>query len=137
MDSSTYHRSPDGYSLVEPYDDVKSASMQDASRQPKPRIVATANEWLTASEAIALLVGQSRRAGRDWTYGYVRFKPGTSPGQVIDKLNALGVQVLGTSGDLARARLPGYKLDLQSILSLPQIDGLGAVPPERKLPKKI
>ena len=137
MDSSTYHRSPDGYSLVESYDDVKSASMQDASRKPKPRISATASEWLTASEAIALLVEQSRRAGRDWTYGYVRIRPGTSPGQVIDKLNALGVQVLGTSGDLARARLPGYKLNLQSILSLPQIDGLGAVPPERKLPRKF
>ena len=137
MDSSRYHRSPDGYSLVESYDDVKSASMQDASRKPKPRIAATASEWLTASEAIALLVEQSRRAGRDWTYGYVRIRPGTSPGQVIDKLNALGVQVLGTSGDLARARLPGYKLNLQSILSLPQIDGLGAVPPERKLPGKF
>ena len=44
------------------------------------------------------------------------------------------MDALGTSGELIRARLPGSTANLQSILALPQIDGLGAVPLEQKIP---
>ena len=59
---------------------------------------------------------------------------GTSHKDVVARLAALHVVVLGTSGELIRSQLPGSTANLQSILALPQIDGLGAVPLEQKIP---
>ena len=48
-------------------------------------------------------------------------------------LPGLGAEIVGSAGRLMRARLPGDEARLQEIAALPEVDGLGALPRERKL----
>lgn len=135
IDTVMRPQASEGYSFVGVHEDVQSATMEALARIPQPTVGNTEFDWLMTPEPISLLVEQSRNAGRDWTFGYLLFGPDTSHARAITALEEHGVQVLGTSGALVRARLPGYKFDLQSILALPQVRGLGAVPPEKKMPE--
>ena len=124
---------PEGYSFTTSHGNMQRASSSGYLHSLKSPKDDPKQAWLTSPDAISLLVDQSKAAKRDWTFGYLRMTQGTTHKDVVAKLAALHVDALGTSGELIRARLPGSTANLQSILALSQIDGLGAVPLEQKI----
>ena len=125
---------PEGYSFTTSHGNMQRASSSGYLHSLKSPKDDPKQAWLTSPDAISLLVDQSKAAKRAWTFGYLRMTQGTSHKDVVARLAALHVVVLGTSGELIRSQLPGSTANLQSILALPQIDGLGAVPLEQKIP---
>ena len=125
---------PDGHSFVSYHGEMPRARIvgevdtEDEPSRPGP-------DWLDPATSIEALVDQASAAGRDWSFGWVRLAGDATPGEVAESLSDFGATVLGTSGNLVRARLPGDPALLHEIGALPGVDGLGAVPPERKLPE--
>ena len=125
---------PDGYSFVSYH-----------GKMPRARVTAEADagddpgrpgpDWLDTSTSIARLVAQASAAGRDWSFGWVRLAADAKASDVAGPLAEFGATALGSSGNLVRTRLPGDPALLQEIAGLPEVDGLGSVPPERKLPE--
>ena len=125
---------PDGYSFVSYHGEMPRARIAveidtgDEPSRPGP-------DWLGVADSIDALVAQAAAAGRDWSFGWVRLAEDAKPNDVAGPLADLGATALGSSGNLVRAQLPGDPTVLQEIAGLPGVDGLGAVPPERKLPE--
>ena len=123
---------PDGYSFVSYHGEMRRARIAveidtgDEPSRPGP-------DWLGADDSIDALVAQAAAAGRAWSFGWIRLAEDARPNDVAEPLADLGATALGSSGNLVRAQLPGDPTLLQEIVALPEIDGLGAVPPERKL----
>ncbi len=125
---------PDGYSFVSYHGEMPRARIAveidtgDELSHPGP-------DWLGTADSIDALVAQAAAAGRDWSFGWIRLAEDARPNDVVGSLSDLGATALGSSGNLVRAQLSGDPILLQEIAALPEVDGLGAVPPERKLPE--
>ena len=125
---------PDGYSFVSYHGEMPRARItgetdgRDDPERPD-------SDWLDTSTSIETLVAQASSAGRDWSFGWVRLAGDSRAGDLVGPLAEFGATALGSSGNLVRARLPGDPTLLQEIAALPEVDGLGAVPPEKKLPE--
>ena len=125
---------PDGYSFVSYHGEMPRARIAveidtgDELSRPGP-------DWLGVADSIDALVAQAAAAGRDWSFGWIRLAEDARPNDVVGPLSDLGATALGSSGKLLRAHLPGDPALLQEIAALPEVDGLGAVPPEVKLPE--
>ena len=125
---------PDGYSFVSYHGEmprVRVAGGIGAGDEPSRPVP----DWLDPATSIETLAGQASAAGRDWSFGWIRLAADANPGEVVGALPGLGAAALGSSGGLVRARLPGDPALLHEIAALPEVVGLGAVPPERKLPE--
>ena len=90
-------------------------------------------DWLGSTTSIEMLVTQAVAAGRDWSFGWIRLAKDAKPNDLVRSLQGSGATIIGSSGSLMRAKLPGDEARLQEIAALPEVDGLGAVPRERKL----
>ena len=90
-------------------------------------------DWLGAAGAIHALAHQAEIAGRDWSFGWLRLAEGATAAELAEHLGALGGEVLGASGNLLRAKLPGGRADLRAIDALLGVDGMGTRPSERKI----
>ncbi len=125
---------PDGYSFVSYHGEMPRARIavdaDTGDERPSP-----GPAWMDASMSIQALVDQATAAGRDWSFGWVRLADDAIPSDVTGSLAEFGATALGSSGNLVRARLPGDPALLHEIVAMPEVDGLGAVPPERKLPE--
>lgn len=121
---------PDGYSFVVSHGDMSKARME---REDEAEYERADHDWLGTPEAFDRLVSQAAAAGRDWSFGWLRRAPGASLDDLRQALNRLNVEVLGSAGDLVRARLPGDPTRLHTVSELPSVDGLGALPTERKI----
>ncbi len=125
---------PDGYSFVSYHGEMPRAriagevDIEDEPSRPGP-------DWLDPATSIEALAAQAADAGRDWSFGWIRLAGDAKPEDVAGPLSDLGATAHGSSGNLVRAQLPGDPTLLQEIVSLPEVDGLGAVPPERKFPE--
>ena len=125
---------PDGYSFVSYHGEMPRARIAvDADTggdrsSPGP-------DWMDASRSVEALADQATAAGRGWSFGWVRLAGDAIPGDVAGSLAEFGATALGSSGNLVRARLPGDPALLHEIAALAEVDGLGAVPPDRKLPE--
>ena len=106
--------------------------MPDSDTSPQESIDDSL-DWLDEPDAVPALVRQAAAAGRDWSFGWVRPAPAVRPDAAKAALEKLGVEVLGASGSLVRAKLPGDLATLQAIAALPEVAALGAVPKERKV----
>ncbi len=125
---------PDGYSFVSYYGEMTRARVTgetDAGEDPQR----PDPDWLNPSTSIESLVAQASAAGRDWSFGWIRLAGGAKDSDVAGPIAEFGATALGSSGNLVRAQLPGDPTLLQEIAGLPEVDGLGTVPPERKLPE--
>ena len=122
---------PDGYSFVEVSPQEMSKAPIEAPAQPKPA-PADKLDWLGAADAIDALARQATAAGRDWTFGWLRLAPEAAPADLRAALRRHGGELLGASGRLVRARLPGAEAPLRAIAELPAVRGIGAVPPASK-----
>ena len=127
---------PEGYTLIAQRTDVKGASAADPfARAKAERGDHAYADMFNSPEVIALLVEQARREGRGYTFGYLQLAQNVNLIEISGKLAALQVQTLGASGKFIRAQLPGSPSLLRSVLNLPQVRGLAAIPAERKLPE--
>ena len=123
---------PDGYSFVSYHGEMPRArnaiefDTGDEPSRPRP-------DWLGADDSIDSLVAQAAAGGPDWSFGWTRLVEDARPKEVAGSLTDLGATAIGSSANLVRAQLPGDLALPQGITALPQVDGLGAVPPERKL----
>ena len=88
-------------------------------------------EWMAFGEGA--LADQAAAAERDWTFGWVRLAEGADLDALRESLAAHGSEVLGQSGDLVRARLPGDLAPLRAIAAANSVAGIGAVPAEQKV----
>ena len=125
---------PDGYSFVTVDGEMARAPLRDDPEDP-PERADVGPRWIDAPDSVDALVRQAAAAGRDWSFGWVRMAPTRRPDAAKASLRHLGVDVLGASGELIRARLPGDAASLQAISALPEVAALGAVPREAKLPE--
>ena len=130
---------PQGYSLVGA--DAQMVKRRMASSE-LPQIVAAdaaskAIDWLRSPNAADDLIEHARRAGRDWSFGWIEHSPNIRLNDIRRALADQGAVVLGTAGNLVRAQLPADRERLAAILNVPGIDGIGAVPKVRKMPESL
>ena len=120
---------PEGYSFTA-YHEVERGPMTAADLDPDhPR--ADPPAWMASGEGG--LADQAAAAGRDWSFGWVKLADGADLAGLGDLLAAHGGEVLGRTGDLVRARLPGDPSSLQAIARSGSVAGLGAFPAGRKI----
>ena len=91
-------------------------------------------EWLGSPDSLAMVVANAEAAGRDWSFGWVRFDPRAPRDETAAALAGLGVEIEGQSGTLFRARLPAEPGRLREITVLPGVVGLLVPPPSAKIP---
>ena len=131
--AATAPEPPEGYAFTT-FQEMPSRPMAS----PPAVITATAAaDWLTAGEARQRLVAQAADAGRDWAFGWVRRAATASQGEVERALERHGARILGTAGDLLRARLPSDPARLGEIARLSVVAGVGATPPALKTPAQL
>ena len=90
-------------------------------------------DWLGATPALETLAAQAAEHGREWSFGWIRLAAGARPGDLASSLTGAGAVIVGSSGALLRARLPGDEKRLEALARLPGIDGVGAMPAEARL----
>ena len=123
---------PDGYSFVEFHGQLSKAALQRVESVPPGRMDQRF-EWLDTPASLDALVAQAARAGRDWSFGWIRLAEEARADGLARALRGTGAEIVGTSGRLLRARLPGDKTRLQAIAAMSEVDGLGAAPAATKL----
>ena len=124
---------PDGYDFVVHHGEMARARLDDAyGNQPGEN--ETAPHWMDSPTALEALVRQAARAGRDWSFGWIWLASGATADKLRPGLRRLGGEILGDSGRLVRARLPGDDARLKALLALEAVGRLGAAPAELKLP---
>ena len=123
---------PEGYSFAKVETEMAKSPMPEGELG-EPESIDDGLDWLDAPNAIPALARQAADAGRNWTFGWVRATHDVRPDAARVALEKLGAQVLGASGRLLRAKLPGDPASLRALSALPEVAGLGAVPKERKL----
>ena len=127
---------PDGYSFVSYHGEMSRAGIEgevdsgDEPWGPNP-------DWLDSTTSIERLADQASAAGRDWTFGWVRLAGDARVDDLAPSLPDLGAAILGSSGNLVRVQLPADPVLLREIAALPEVAGLGPVPPERKLSERF
>ena len=127
---------PEGYSFVAVQGEMPKARFRPEGAAALERPAASL-DWLNTADALEALSRQARAAGRAWSFGWLELAPGFKLGELELALQPLGAELLGASGSLARARLPGDAASLRAIAALAEVRGLGAVPSERKLPAAL
>ena len=125
---------PDGYSFVSYHGEMPRARIEGEIDAGGERS-GTDFDWIGSTTSIEALVTQAVAAGRDWSFGWIRLAEDASPSDLARSLQGSGAEIVGSAGRLMRAKLPGDEARLQEVAALPEVDGLGAVPRERKLPE--
>ena len=117
---------PEGYGFVT-HHDVKRGPMTAADVDHVP---APTPGWMSSS-------GLAEVAGRDWTFGWIKLADGSTVEELRAALTAQGGAVLGRSGSLLRARLPGDASRLRQLADAAAVAGIGAVPVDAKMPASL
>ena len=127
---------PAGYSFVSYQGEMTREKIEGGvaagGERPLPDL-----DWLGTETSIRMLSAQADAAGRDWSFGWIRLAGDATADDLAQALEGTGARVVGSSGALVRVRLPGDVARLQTIAALPEVDGLGALPRERKLAQEL
>jgi len=125
-------RAPDGYARPRHHGEMARSRME-AAPVAGGQARGAAAPWLEPSRGVRDLAANARAAGRKWTFGYVELSLEGARDGTAAALASSGVETVGSSGRLLRARLPGRRSALERIAALPGVAGLGAVPAEVRL----
>ena len=125
---------PEGYNHT-----ALDAAMRTADMAPSgyaaDAVASPIRPWLhDADGGIEALVRAAETAGRDWTFGWIGIAPDADRDALRAAVRAAGGELLGASGDPARARLPGERGRLEEIARLAGVVGIGTPPAGLKLP---
>ena len=123
---------PPGYALVDHFGDMTRARVE-TNRIDRGVVGGDRPEWLNSDDAVATLVRQAAEAGREWSFGWIRLGADATRGELGRALEGTGVEIVGASGRMIRARLPGDSARLAEIVALDAVDGIGARPRVAKL----
>lgn len=127
---------PQGHEFAVHHGEMARAPLEDAYPD-RPGEDETAPPWMDSPNAVDGLVRQAARAGRDWSFGWIWLASGAKADDLRPGLRRLGGEVLGDSGRLVRARLPGDAARLKSLLALKAVGAVGAVPAKLKQPSPL
>ena len=89
--------------------------------------------WLNPIIGFDELRRQAKNAGRDWTFAAVRLSPGIQRQSFEASLNRTGAKLEGYSGEYARIRTAITQHSLETVVDIPGVLGLGAMPKELKV----
>lgn len=118
-------RLPEGYSLG-----AYHGPMQRAPRTSVPVLEPSPNPtWLNDGSALDAILDQANRSGRAFTFSVLRVLPGTDLQALHRSLLSLGSQIEGSTGEYVRIRVPAERGTLESIAQLPDVLGVGTIPP--------
>ena len=128
---------PEGYALVtDGVRMVKGGRLDMEERKPLDESTLKAGEgWLV--EGVAEVLAVAEASGRGWAFGWVRLDGYTTLADADTMLAEQGVEVLGSSGRLVRARLPGDAKVLSGLVGLSEVAAVGVVPAERKVAQSL
>lgn len=122
---------PAGYTFVSPPVRMTVGPMEPApDRAPLPD---RRMDWLGSLAGLHELEAQAARAGRGWTFGWLRMAGDATPAAVGRELARFGGAVIGSTGRLLRVTVPGELVALTAIVGSPAVAALGAMPVESKL----
>ena len=119
---------PEGYALGN-----YRGAMQRAQRttDTAPELVPNPG-WLGAADAQDAILDQAAQSGREFTFAVLRVGPGADLQSLNRSLTSLGARIEGSTGSNVRARVPAERSALDRIATLPEVLGVGVVPPELK-----
>ena len=118
---------PGGHSFV------RVEEMVTEARPPAPPRLVPQPAWLISANPRESLVHHAAQAGRDWTFAWVLRPPGLALDALQDAIRPFGGVVLGAAGAYVRTRLPASAENLDPIMALPVVLGIGAVPAALKI----
>ncbi len=124
---------PEGYSYLAPADGMTKGRLRADERKSVSEGRNHGVDWLGSPGAAYEVVHLAKEAQRDWAFGWIRLSGHTRLPDVESQLAEKRVEVLGSSGNLLRARLPADVRTLNEIGDLPEIAGLGVLPGKRKI----
>ena len=127
---------PEGYTVTAFHGEMAKGRMTPLDQAIGPDVTAE-YAWLAPDRGVDGLVAQAMAAGRDWTFGWIGVDADADVRALGPGLRALGAEILGRSGALLRARLPGDAARLEEIAGLPGVVGLAPTPAESKLPTAL
>ena len=123
---------PEGYSFVVHHDRMAKGRLGHGS-DDDGRTGPAGPAWLDSQNAVDRLVAQAVDAGRDWSFGWMRLAEGARADDLAHALRGTGAEIVGASGRLVRARLPGDTARLRVISALSEVEGLGAMSAATKM----
>ena len=126
---------PEGYAFPT-FHEMAARRMAPTPAVEKPDTDA-GPDWLKTPAARHRLAEQAAAAGREWAFGWVRRADGVAQPEAERALRGAGAFVVGTAGDLLRARLPADADRIAAIARLPEVAGVGAAPREAKVPPQL
>ena len=124
---------PEGYSFLAPADAMTKGRLRADERKLLTEARSHSEDWLGSPGAVYEVARLAEEAQRDWAFGWIELGGHMRLSDVEAQLAAKQVVVLGSSGNLVRARLPADVGTLQEIGYLPGVEGLGALPGDRKV----
>ena len=127
---------PEGYSFVTHRGQMAKALIDESSLDYPNEDLSSPN-WIGTTNAFDLIVDQASQADRDWSFGWILLGDGWQADDLREDLRLLGGEILGSTGRLVRARLPGDVRRLETLLSLHGVEGLGAVPTYVKFQREL
>ena len=121
---------PEGYSFTGYHEVARGPMTEEDLDREHP--VAALPEWLDLNDDT--LVELASGTDRQWSFGWVKLAEGADVEGLEALLATHDGEVLGRTGDLVRARLPGDPLSLGAIAAADSVvAGMGAVPAEEKI----
>ena len=129
---------PEGYSFAAFHGEMAKAPMaRTTDADSKANLAPTLPAWLQNGNDVDALVTQAAAAGRGWTFGWIALTADADRAAAAERIRALGGELLGESGPLLRARLPGDAENLRQIANLPAVASMAATPSTTKMPRSL
>ena len=120
---------PQGHAFVRHDGEMTRGRIETPDETPT---VAPVPAWLIPDAGVPALTEQAAAAGREWTFGWIRLRERATITALARELRGTGAWVVGGSGRMVRARLPGDGDRLRGIAALDAVAGVGATPPVLK-----
>ena len=124
---------PEGYAFLASAETMTKGRLRADERKPLTEARSHSEDWLGSPGSVYEVARLAGEAQRDWAFGWIALSGHVRLSDVEAQLAEQQVAVLGSAGNLVRARLPADVDMLNEIRALPEVEGLGALPGARKI----